>query len=282
MTEARTRHTTTRRRTAAFRWLRAVVFVAITFFALSRLPFYPPAVGALIALTAGGLSLVAPGLGVITVIAALTPPLLAGDIIVGAIFLTVGLSATKYLAGHSDVLLGAVLARDPDLVHRIGQNRIMGGAIPGPMEAWIALRGLRTFPLRWERACANALDLAQRCSEHPAVAQVRHLGLSGDPGHALRQACVTTRRRGLAAGGADARSGRDRLGFGQAHAPVGAELVVLEHVLGGQQLPAAVVVADEGQHDRHDQGEDQHGDQVALEDHGFLPLAMSKAFRATR
>lgn len=101
-------------------------------------------------------------------------------------------SATKYLSGHSDVLLGAVLARDPDLVHRIGQNRIMGGGIPGPMEAWIALRGLRTFPLRWERACANALDLAQRCGEHPAVARVRHLGLPGDPGHALASAQMSS------------------------------------------------------------------------------------------
>jgi cystathionine gamma-synthase len=94
-------------------------------------------------------------------------------------------SATKYLSGHSDVLLGAVLTRDQDLVNRIEQNRIMGGGIPGPMEAWIALRGLRTFPLRWERACANALELAGRCAEHPAVARVRHLGLAGDPGHAL-------------------------------------------------------------------------------------------------
>lgn len=101
-------------------------------------------------------------------------------------------SATKYLSGHSDVLLGAVVSRDPDLVHRIGQNRIMGGGIPGPMEAWIALRGLRTFPLRWERACANALVLAQRCAEHPAVARVRHLGLPGDPGHALARAQMTS------------------------------------------------------------------------------------------
>jgi cystathionine gamma-synthase len=53
------------------------------------------------------------------------------------------------------------------------------------MEAWIALRGLRTFPLRWERACANAADIARRCTEHPAVARVRHLSLPEDPGHDL-------------------------------------------------------------------------------------------------
>ncbi len=90
-------------------------------------------------------------------------------------------SATKYLAGHSDVLLGAVIARDPDLVERITRNRVLGGGIPGPMEAWIALRGLRTFPLRWERACANAAEIARRCTDHPAVARVRHLSLPERP-----------------------------------------------------------------------------------------------------
>ena len=94
-------------------------------------------------------------------------------------------SATKYLAGHSDVLLGAVITRSEELLFRLGQQRILGGGIPGPMEAWLALRGLRTFPLRWERVCANALGLARRCQEHPAVARVRHLGLPDDPGHAL-------------------------------------------------------------------------------------------------
>ena len=94
-------------------------------------------------------------------------------------------SATKYLAGHSDVLLGAVITRDPGLVERITRNRVLGGGIPGPMEAWIALRGLRTFPLRWERACSNAAEIARRCTDHPAVARVRHLGLPDDPGHAL-------------------------------------------------------------------------------------------------
>ena len=94
-------------------------------------------------------------------------------------------SATKYLAGHSDVLLGAVIARDPVLVERITRNRVLGGGIPGPMEAWIALRGLRTFPLRWERACSNAAEIARRCTHHPAVARVRHLSLPDDPGHAL-------------------------------------------------------------------------------------------------
>jgi cystathionine gamma-synthase len=101
-------------------------------------------------------------------------------------------SATKYLAGHSDVLLGAVVVRDPELADRVAQNRILGGGIPGPMEAWIALRGLRTFPLRWERACASALEIARRCVGHPAVARVRHLGLPDDPGHALAASQMTS------------------------------------------------------------------------------------------
>jgi cystathionine gamma-synthase len=100
-------------------------------------------------------------------------------------------SATKYLAGHSDVLLGAVVARDPQLVERVTRNRVLGGGIPGPMEAWIALRGLRTFPLRWERACASAAEIARRCTEHPAVMRVRHLSLPDDPGHELAAAQMT-------------------------------------------------------------------------------------------
>jgi cystathionine gamma-synthase len=94
-------------------------------------------------------------------------------------------SATKYLAGHSDVLLGAAVVADEQLAAQLGQHRILGGGIPGPMEAWLALRGLRTFPLRWERACANATELARRCVGHPAIARVRHLGLPEDPGHAV-------------------------------------------------------------------------------------------------
>ena len=101
-------------------------------------------------------------------------------------------SATKYLSGHSDILLGAVVVRDADLAARITGNRTLGGGIPGPMETWIALRGLRTFPLRWERSCANAAELARRCVEHPAVARVRYLGLPTDPGHDLAARQMTS------------------------------------------------------------------------------------------
>ena len=73
-------------------------------------------------------------------------------------------SATKFIAGHSDVILGAVITADDDLWTAIELRRRSLGAIPGPMEAWLALRGLRTLALRLERAQSNAAFLAQRLS----------------------------------------------------------------------------------------------------------------------
>ncbi|MPV36255.1 trans-sulfuration enzyme family protein [Georgenia subflava] len=92
-------------------------------------------------------------------------------------------SVTKYLAGHSDVLLGAAVSDDPDLRGRLHARRTTGGAIAGPWEAWLALRGLRTLALRVERSQATALELAQRLAEHPLVAEVRHPGLPTHPQH---------------------------------------------------------------------------------------------------
>ena len=85
-------------------------------------------------------------------------------------------SATKYLAGHSDVLMGAIVTRDDELYAVLKGRRDLVGAIPGPFEAWLALRGLRTLPLRVERAQANATELARRLAEHPAVGEVRYPG----------------------------------------------------------------------------------------------------------
>jgi cystathionine gamma-synthase len=93
-------------------------------------------------------------------------------------------SATKYLAGHSDVLMGAVVTARPALYERLHTHRSMNGAVPGPMETFLALRGLRTLHLRLERAWANAAELARRLAEHPAVARVHHPSLPADPGHA--------------------------------------------------------------------------------------------------
>ena len=88
-------------------------------------------------------------------------------------------SATKYLSGHSDVLLGAVVTRDEDLFGVLKGRRDLLGATPGTLEAWLALRGLRTLHLRVERAQANATELARRLREHPAVGEVRYPGFGG-------------------------------------------------------------------------------------------------------
>lgn len=94
-------------------------------------------------------------------------------------------SATKALSGHSDVLLGVVVTADEGLLARLQRVRKLTGAIPGPVEAWLALRGLRTLALRMERAQSNAGKLARRLQHHPAVVRVRYPGLPDDPGHAL-------------------------------------------------------------------------------------------------
>ncbi|MFI7587789.1 trans-sulfuration enzyme family protein [Spongisporangium articulatum] len=97
-------------------------------------------------------------------------------------------SATKYLGGHSDVLLGAAVVRDDALYEKLYGQRTLGGALAGPWEAWLVLRGLRTLALRVERAGANAAELARRLQGHDAVERVRHPSLPDDPGHARASA----------------------------------------------------------------------------------------------
>lgn len=97
-------------------------------------------------------------------------------------------SATKFIAGHSDVLLGVLVTADDDRWNAIELRRRNLGAVPGPMEAWLALRGLRTLALRLERAQSNAAYLAERLSRHPRVSRVRYPGLPDDPGHARAKA----------------------------------------------------------------------------------------------
>ena len=86
-------------------------------------------------------------------------------------------SATKYLAGHSDLLMGVAVVRDAALAERLAETRSTLGALPGTVEAWLALRGLRTLHVRMERAQANAAELARRLSAHAAVARVHYPGL---------------------------------------------------------------------------------------------------------
>ncbi len=94
-------------------------------------------------------------------------------------------SVSKYLAGHSDLILGAVVCRDEDLARQIRTHRELDGAIPGPMEAWLALRGMRTLDVRLRRAHENARVLAGRLADHPLVERVVWPGLPSHPDHDL-------------------------------------------------------------------------------------------------
>ncbi|MEO7070087.1 MAG: PLP-dependent aspartate aminotransferase family protein [Nostocoides sp.] len=113
-------------------------------------------------------------------------------------------SATKYISGHSDVILGVAVtaptAAGRAAYERLASYRRTHGAIAGPMEVWLALRGLRTMHLRVERACANAAALVPRLEGHPAVTRVRYPGfgamvsieVDGD-GEAAERVCAATR-----------------------------------------------------------------------------------------
>ncbi|MGC5614983.1 trans-sulfuration enzyme family protein [Georgenia sp. Z1491] len=94
-------------------------------------------------------------------------------------------SATKYIGGHSDLLMGVVVARDPDALAPIVRQRSLHGGFPGGMETFLALRGLRTLAVRLDRAEASAQVLAERLADHPAVTSVAYPGLPDDPGHEL-------------------------------------------------------------------------------------------------
>jgi cystathionine beta-lyase/cystathionine gamma-synthase len=131
-----------------------------------------------------GIAAAARALGLLTIVdnTFLTPvyqcPLALGaDIVV--------YSATKYLAGHNDVVAGVVVAGSPELTERIGfyQNAI--GSVLGPQDAWLALRGLKTLPLRIRQQQANATRIAAWLTTHPHVGRVFYPGLPGHPGRAI-------------------------------------------------------------------------------------------------
>ncbi|MFI1103303.1 cystathionine gamma-lyase [Streptomyces melanogenes] len=103
-------------------------------------------------------------------------------------------SGTKGLTGHGDLLLGYVVCRDPELAARVRKWRKVVGAIPGPMEAWLAHRSLATLQLRADRQSANARAVAEALLDRPEVSGVRHPGLPSDPAH--RQAAAQMRRFG--------------------------------------------------------------------------------------
>lgn len=92
-------------------------------------------------------------------------------------------STTKYLGGHSDVVGGALVAADADLGERLAFHQKTMGAIAGPFDSWLTLRGVKTLGVRMDRHCANAERVVAELSEHPAVRQVLYPGLADHPGH---------------------------------------------------------------------------------------------------
>ena len=97
-------------------------------------------------------------------------------------------STTKYLGGHSDVVGGALITRDPALHERLRFLQNAAGPVPGPFDAFLVLRGMKTLAVRMERHCANALAVARFLEGDPRVAEVMYPGLTGHPDHALAAA----------------------------------------------------------------------------------------------
>ena len=94
-------------------------------------------------------------------------------------------SSTKYLGGHSDVVGGALVTRLPELHERAKFLQNAVGAVPGPMDCWLTLRGVKTLALRMRAHCHNAMRVAAFLAGRPEVAEVRYPGLPTDPGHEL-------------------------------------------------------------------------------------------------
>lgn len=94
-------------------------------------------------------------------------------------------SGTKYIGGHSDLLMGLLVASDSELAEKLRYARLLHGATPGVLEAWLATRGLRTLAIRLERAQSNAQKVAEFLEQHPAISNVIYPGLASHPQHEL-------------------------------------------------------------------------------------------------
>lgn len=113
-----------------------------------------------------------------------TTPYMVKPLEMGADFVVHSLS--KFIAGHGDVLGGAIVCRDEkELVERLFFNRMKLGPAIGHFEAWLIMRGMKTFGLRFPRQCTNAMALASFLQEHPLVSRVEYPGLSSHPQHAI-------------------------------------------------------------------------------------------------
>ena len=94
-------------------------------------------------------------------------------------------SATKYLCGHSDVLMGVAVVKDEKLAEPLQNMMVMTGGIAGPMDCWLVLRGIKTLSVRMKQHIANAQILAERLEQHPAIERVFYLGLPSHEHHEL-------------------------------------------------------------------------------------------------
>ncbi len=103
------------------------------------------------------------------------PLLLGADVVVH--------STTKYLGGHSDVIGGALIARDPELAEQLAYHQNAMGAVAAPLDSWLVLRGAKTLAVHMDRHCANAKVIVDMLSSHSAVSEVLYPGLEGHDGH---------------------------------------------------------------------------------------------------
>jgi cystathionine gamma-synthase len=126
---------------------------------------------------------------IVVVDATLVTPILQRPLALGADLVVH--SATKAIGGHSDLLLGVAVAKSEAAAGRLVDARTMFGAVPGTLEAWLALRGLRTLALRLERAQATASLLAVEVAEREDLKWIRYPGLEGDPSHATAERLLT-------------------------------------------------------------------------------------------
>ena len=106
-------------------------------------------------------------------------------------------STSKYLSGHSDVIGGFVATNDPGFASALTVTRNAAGSVPGPMDCFLVLRGVKTLAVRMDRHCDNALAVAAFLADHPAVASVSYPGLVDHPGHDLAKRQMSGRFGGM-------------------------------------------------------------------------------------
>ncbi|SFA82217.1 cystathionine gamma-synthase [Amycolatopsis marina] len=138
-------------------------------------------------------------------------------------------SATKLIGGHSDLLLGLTVAADEELARELRDARTRGGATPGALEAWLALRGLRTLPVRLAEATRTAAELAERLTTHPRITAVRYpdegamIAFELEGAEAADAVCrsLTLIRHATSLGGVESCVERRASLAGDAHVPAG-------------------------------------------------------------